>query len=203
MTDKVIGGERLVTGAPQRFVFIGWFGFGSSLAGILGGFFLGSLVDTRRFQRSLKSFILLAFAGCLISVIWFELSVRSVFYDKPVLGSTSVTIGIALTLAGLFQGAAAPLIYESVAEISYPLPESLSASVLVQWNNVTVVILLLVGSERYQVMNLLVLISIILSIIMVLFVRVTYKRKDQDAYATTDNVELNARVSNSSTVIHG
>lgn len=199
----MIGGERLVTEGSQIFVVVGWFGFGSSLAGILGGFFLGSLVDTRRFQRSLKSFILLAFAGCLISVIWFELSVRSVFYDKPILGSTSVTIGLALTLAGLFQGAAAPLIYESVAEISYPLPESLSASVLVQWNNVTVVILLLVGSERYQVMNLLVLISIMLSIIMVVFVRVTYKRKDQDAHGTIDNVELNARVSNSSTVIPG
>jgi uncharacterized membrane protein len=172
------------------------------LAGIVGGFCLGSLADTRRFQRSLKTFILIAFAGCLISVIWFELSVRSLFYDKPVLGSTSVTIGLALTLAGLFQGAAAPLIYESVAEISFPLPESLSASILVQWNNVTVVILLFVGSQRYRLMNLLVLLSIILSIIMVIFVRVTYKRKDQDTHGTTNNVELNDRVSNSFPVSH-
>lgn len=159
---------------------LGWFGFGSSLAGIVGALCLGSLADTPRFRRSLKVLILISFVGCLLSVFWFQLSVRSVFYDSSIIGSTSVTIGISLTLAGLFQGAASPLIYESLAEIMFPLPESLSASILVQWNNVACVVLLFVASGHYKLINLLVLIVIALSIVMIAFARVSYKRRNED-----------------------
>jgi 4-amino-4-deoxy-L-arabinose transferase-like glycosyltransferase len=159
---------------------LGWFGFGSSIAGIVGGLFLSSLADTRRLQHSLKTMIMILFIGCLLAIVWFELSVHTFFYDKPILPSTAATIGLSTALAGLFSGAATPLIFEACAEIMYPLPESLSASILVQWNNVVALILLFIAPNRDKLMNLLVLVVTVICIFMILFARFTYKRRDED-----------------------
>ncbi|CAF1234936.1 unnamed protein product [Rotaria sordida] len=158
----------------------GWFGFGSSIAGIVGGLFLSYLADTNRFQHSLKTFILISFIACLFSIVWFELCVHSLFYDKHILSSTALTIGLSTALAGLFSGAASPLIYEALAEIMYPLPESLSASILVQWMNVVALIFLFVAPKRDKLVNFLVLVVMIVCIILVVITRFTYKRRDED-----------------------
>ncbi|CAF4562900.1 unnamed protein product [Rotaria sp. Silwood1] len=158
----------------------GWFGFGSSMAGIVGGLCLSYLADTNRFQHSLKTLILISFIACLFSIIWFELCVHSLFYDKHILSSTALTIGLSTALAGLFSGAASPLIYEALAEIMYPLPESISASILVQWMNVVALVFLFVAPNRDKLVNFLVLVVMIACIIMVVITRFTYKRRDED-----------------------
>lgn len=109
------------------FFLLGWSSFGSIIAGIIGGLCLGALADMRRFQRSLKMFMIVSLVGCFLAIIWFELSVHTLFYDKPILCSTPGSIELAIALAGLFQGASSPIIYEALAEIMFPLPESLSA----------------------------------------------------------------------------
>ncbi|CAF1405780.1 unnamed protein product [Adineta ricciae] len=175
-----------------------WFGFAASLAGIIGALCLSALVDRPRFRRSLKSFMLICFIGCFVSVLCFQFCVRTVFSDKPLISSASILIGFSLSFAGLFQGASSPLVYETSAEIMFPLPESLSASILVQWNNIACVILLFVASQQYKLINLLVLIVIAVSILMVSFTRVTYKRQDEDSRKTAaivvQSVELDSRV---------
>ncbi len=159
---------------------LGWFGFGASIAGIIGGLFFSVLADKPRFQHSLKALIVISFVGCLLAIIWFELSVHTYFYDEPILPSTAATIGLSTALAGLFSGAGSPLVYEALAEIMYPLPESLSASILVQWINVAALILLFIAPNRDKLMNLLVLIIMFISILMIAFARFTYKRRDED-----------------------
>ncbi len=159
---------------------LGWFGFGSSLSGILGGLILSYIADTRRFQHSLKVLISLCFIACTIAIVWFELCVRSIFYDKHILSSTVATIGLSTGLAGLFSGASSSLIYEALAEIMYPLPESLSASILVQLINVVTLIFLFVAPNRGELVNFLVLAVMIACIIMVLVTRFTYRRRDED-----------------------
>jgi uncharacterized membrane protein len=124
--------------------------------------------------------MIVSLVGCFLAIIWFELSVHTFFYDKPILRSTSVSIGLSIALAGLFQGASSPIIYEALAEMMFPLPESLSALAIYQWNNVTALILLFLAPNRYKLMNLLVLIVIGISIIMVCLARVIYKRRDED-----------------------
>jgi uncharacterized membrane protein len=124
--------------------------------------------------------MIVSLIGCFLTIIWFELCVHTYFYDKPILKSTSVSIGLSIALAGLFQGASSPIIYEALAEIMFPLPESLSALAIYQWNNVTALTLLFLAPNRYKLMNLLVLIVIGISIIMVCLARVTYKRRDED-----------------------
>ena len=158
----------------------GWFGFGALIACIVGGLCLGALADTRYFHRRRKILIVLSFIGCFLAVFWFELSVHTVFYDKPILHSTSVTIGLSVAFAGLFQGAVIPVIYEAMAEIMFPLPESLSASILLQWLNVTALILLFIAPKREKLINLLVLISLGTCIIMSCLARFTYTRRDED-----------------------
>ncbi|CAF1105654.1 unnamed protein product [Adineta ricciae] len=172
--------------APEHYseTQAGWFGFAASLAGILGALCLSALVDRPRFRRSLKLFMLICFIGCFLSVLCFQFCVRTVFSDKPLVSSASILIGFSLSFAGLFQGASSPLVYESAAEIMFPLPESLSASILVQWNNIACVILLFVASQKYKLVNLLVLIVIAVAILMISFARVTYKRQDEDSRKT-------------------
>jgi hypothetical protein len=159
---------------------LGWFGFGYSIAGVVGGFVLSIIADTRRFQHSLKVLIVTSYVGCLLAIIWFELSVHTYFYDKPILPSTAVTIGLSTALVGLFHGAALPLVYEALAEIMFPLPESLSASILTQWLNVVSLVFLFIAPNRDKLMDLLVLIVVVIYILLLLFARFSYRRRDED-----------------------
>ena len=141
---------------------------------------MGYLADLRRFQHSLKILIVTVLIACIVAIVWFELSVKSIFYDKHILPSTIATIGLSTGLAGLFSGAAGPLIYEALAEIMYPLPESLSTSILVQWINVVTLIFLFVAPNREKLVNFLVLIVMVASVILILFTRFSYRRRDED-----------------------
>ncbi len=160
--------------------FSGWFGFSCSLAAIIGGLVTSTLADTRYFRRSFKSIILTMLIGCFLAVLCFQLSIRTIFYDEPIFQPSVVTIILSVTFAGLFQGSALPLIYESLAEIMFPLPESLSASVLVQLNNITALVLLFIPPDLYKLMNFFVIISIGFCILMMLSVNIDYKRRNED-----------------------
>ncbi len=118
--------------------------------------------------------------GVVMITVWFELSVHTYFYDKPILPSTAITIGLSTALIGLLANAPLPLIYEALAEIMFPMPESLSTSILVQWINVVGLILLFIAPNRSELVNLLVLIAIIACILLVFFTRFSYRRRDED-----------------------
>ena len=123
---------------------------------------------------------MVSMVACTLAIVWFELCVQSIFYNKHILSSTAVTIGLSTGLAGLFQGAASPLIYEALAEIMYPLPESISASILVQWINVVTLVFLFVAPNRGKLVNFLVLVVMVMCLILILITRFTYKRRDED-----------------------
>ena len=167
---------------PENYseVQAGWFSFASSVAGNIGGLCFAFLADTRPFHRSFKLLINMSCICCFLSVAWFLLMVHTFFYDHPIISSTSVTIGLSVGLAGLFQGAGLPLFYEALAEVMFPLPESLSASILVQWSNIISLILLFIAPNRAKLVNLLVLVVSGVCIIMISCARFTYKRRDED-----------------------
>ena len=83
-------------------------------------------------------------------------------------------------LSGLFAGAAASLVYEAVAEIMFPLPESLSASILVLGMNVVTLVFLFVAPNRDKLVNFMVLVVIVVCILAVSLTRFTYRRRDED-----------------------
>ena len=161
---------------------IGWFGFSQTIAGIIGSFIMSYVADHRRFQRSFKPLILISLILSFIFCLLFQFSVRTLFWpNKALMPSTPATIGILLSITGFFYGAGFPLFYESLAEVTHPLPESSSTSLLVQVFNLTSVIFIAIAPNRYKLMNLLVLLVIGISIIMVACTRMTYRRKDKES----------------------
>ena len=142
--------------------------------------FLSAVADRRRFQHSLKALIVTSLVSCLLAIVWFELSVSTYFYETPILPSTAATIGLSTAIIGLFSGGALPLIYEALAEIMFPLPESLSASILVEWSNVATLIFLSIAPNRSKLMNILVLAAAIICICMIVLARFSYRRRDED-----------------------
>jgi len=159
----------------------GWFGFGQSIAGIIGALAMGYVADLPRFQRSLKSLMVIALICSFIFCLLFQLSIQTIFWpDHPLLPSTVVSVGILLSIGGLFNGAGSPLIYECLAEMMHPLPESLTASIYVELFNVVSLIFVAIAPNRPKIMNLLVLLMMTIGIIMVICARVTYKRKDEE-----------------------
>jgi MFS family permease len=162
-------------------LYLGWFGFGQAIAIMVGSLTMGYIADHRRFQRSFKSLILISLILCFIICLLFQLSVRTILWpNNPIIPSSSVSIGILLSITGLFFGAAFPLFYESLAEIMHPLPESLSTSILVEFVNIVSLIFLAIAPNRYKLVNLLVLLMIGISILMVACARIKYKRKDEE-----------------------
>ncbi len=144
-----------------------------------------------RFHRSLKIMIVISYVCYFLSVGWFNLSIHTLFYDQPVLPSSAITIAFSVTLAGLFQGAASPLTYEALAEFMYPLPESLSASVLVEFINITSLTLFFIAPNRHKLMNLVVLIAIAVCILLASFTRFIYRRRDAEHRRFTTISEAN------------
>ena len=171
----------IVTNGVCHFICIGWFGFGQSIAGIIGALVMGYLADQPRFQRSLKTLILIGLICSFILCLFFQLSIRTLFWpEHPPLPSNVVSIGILLSVGGLFNGAGSAIIYECLAEMTHPLPESLTASIFVECINIVSLIFLAIAPHRYMGMNLAVLLMMAIGIIMVACARVTYKRKDAE-----------------------
>ncbi|UJR19611.1 hypothetical protein I4U23_022745 [Adineta vaga] len=158
----------------------GWFGFCTSIAEIIGGISLGILADMPRFHHSFKILILISYCCYFLSVCWFNLSIGSLLSSSKLLPSNWLTIGISVTLAGFFQGSALPLTYESIAEIMYPLPESLSASILVEFINLTTLALYFIAPNHSKLMNFIICIIIFICIILIVFTKFSYKRRDAD-----------------------
>jgi hypothetical protein len=133
-----------------------------------------------RFNRSFKMMIVVSYSCYFLSVLWFNLSIHTLFFAKRILPSNAYTIGVSVTLAGLFQGAASPLIYEALAEFLYPLPESLSASILVEVINIVSLTLFFIAPNRSELMNFIIIIIIGACIILVSLTKFFYKRRDAD-----------------------
>jgi hypothetical protein len=62
----------------------------------------------------------------------------------------------------------------------YPLPESLSASIFVEWSNVVSLSFFYIAPHHDNLMNLLVLIVMTVCILMIIFARFSYRRRDED-----------------------
>jgi len=158
----------------------GWFGFICTFCAIIGGLVTSTLADTVSFRRSFRLIIIVMLVGCFISVFAFNLFVKTIFSDKSLFESNVMTIGLCVTFAGFFQGSALPIVYESLAELMFPLPESLSASVLVQLSNLTALFVLLIPPYFYRFINFFVLISIGFCLLLMFFVNIDYKRRNED-----------------------
>ena len=69
----------------------------------------------------------------------------------------------------------------------YPLPESLSASILVQWMNMVSLLVLFIAPNRAQLINVIAFITIMTCLLMIMFARFSYQRRDEDQRRRQEN----------------
>jgi len=124
--------------------YIGITGFLCSISGSVGCILCGHIAD-KCFPKYKKGLLIIMFILATASFIWFQLSQPTTYFDEPPLSSTEYSTAANLIIAALFQGATDPLFYELAAEITYPLPEGISASMIVLIYNVATLVMLAVA----------------------------------------------------------
>ena len=126
---------------------VGFIGFGNAAAGNMAAVLAGTIMD-RCFKRKLKLGIVLGLLGTFITTLWFTLQLPCAWWgggeQDGVLPRSEFTLVLALTLAGMFQGATSPLFYELAAELIYPVKEGMSAGILVLLLNVSAAIMIFI-----------------------------------------------------------
>ena len=150
------------------------------MAAIVGGLLVGYLAD-HYFQRRFKQLLLRLLVLCIACFVWFTLSLPSTLYPsaaRPPLPSSLATIVISITAAGLFLGATAPLYFELAVELTFPLPEAVSAGIITLFNNIGAVLFLAVPPSASRSMNAIMTGTVVLTAILVSAAREAYRRSD-------------------------
>ena len=158
---------------------IGWFGFGSGVAGIIGGIVVGPILDIF-FRRRQKVLLVILTAASVICFAWFTLCLPHPpisEMNKIRIPSDTFSIVLSLCAAGFFQGACGPVFFELAAELVFPVPEATSAGLLSLVNNAACLVMLIVGTFiNTKWMNFIQTSSILFCLVLVCFVREEYKR---------------------------
>ncbi len=125
-------------------VFVGWLGFAFSIGGVLGNAGAGFIADIWFAQRY-KRFLIIVFMLSFCCFSLFTLSLDNPFVSPAPIPASPASIMIIGTLAGVFQSACDPLFYELAAEISFPLDEGTSASLIAFLFNAATLIMLFIA----------------------------------------------------------
>jgi len=156
----------------------GWFGFGSTAGTVLGAAVVGFVAD-KWFVRRMKRMLLVIWGACIALFTWFTLSLPSPAFPNPPIPSNAASIGIAVALGGLFQGAIDPPLYELAAEASFPVHESTSASLITfTWNVATLLMLFVAPHIPVEIYNTLLVSSFVLCALLTIVMREHYRRRD-------------------------
>jgi hypothetical protein len=163
---------------------IGWLSFSATVAGIIGGVVHGRMAQMVYFKTRMKSVILALIGGALLSSLWFALSVPSVLSSRPLLPENLLPIAVSLTLLGWFVGSGFPLAFELAAEMTYPLSEAVSGGMMqVLSNGIGVIFLFLAPSLKPSLMNAFMVLSALLGVLLLPFVKENYGRMDAETRA--------------------
>ncbi len=171
-------------------VFIGWLGFAFSIGGVLGNAGAGIVADIWFAQRY-KRFLIWVFLLSAACFALFTLSLDNPFISPAPIPSTQTSIMLIGTLAGVFQSACDPLFYELAAEISFPLDEGTSASLIAfLFNAATLVMLFVAPAISLTLFNTIMTATMLICALGVCVSKESYRRR-ADALARACNLALN------------
>ncbi|XP_038058418.1 solute carrier family 49 member 4 homolog [Patiria miniata] len=154
---------------------VGWIGFISNIAGMLGGLIVARLVDILggRMKAVLISLTMAAFVSC----VWYVLlSMKYISYSL-------VSVYIACIFFGLFINASFPIYFEITVEGMYPVSEGNITMVMTFVTNVVSVIFLLppmIPNLSVIWMNWLLLGSVFVCLPLLMMYKEHYNRLDED-----------------------
>jgi FLVCR family MFS transporter len=171
-------------------VFVGWLGFAFSIGGVLGNAGAGFIADIW-FPQRYKRFLILVFmlSFCCFSLI--TLSLDNPFVSPAPIPANPASIMVIGTLAGVLQSACDPLFYELAAEISFPLEEGTSASLIAFLFNVATLIMLFVAPVIHLTLfNTIMAATMLVCALGVCFSQESYSRRAA-ALSQARNVAIN------------
>eukprot|EP01083_Nonionella_stella_P071266 191317_1 len=175
----VIGSESALRLSDQN---VGIIGFIGTCAYMCGGIIIGPICD-RWFAKRLKKLLFWICIALMVCVFCLSLVVPSPFHNAYGLSEQHsveqrmLMIGILNGVCGLFVGCSLPVFYELCAEISYPVSEGSSAISLVFMENIALLVLVAMANWiSTQWFPVLLLFVCVLCVVLLLFVKETYKR---------------------------
>ncbi len=171
-------------------VFIGWLGFAFSIGGVVGNAGAGVVADIW-FVNRYKTFLIWVFMISAACFALFTLSLDNPFISPAPIPSSPASIMIIGTMAGVFQSACDPLFYELAAEISFPLEEGTSASLIAfLFNAATLIMLFVAPAISLTLFNTIMTATMLICALGVCFSKESYPRRAA-ALARTNNMAVN------------
>ena len=180
--QDMIGAQSALKLSSQS---VGILGSEGTVCCILGGVVIGCIVD-KWFAKRLKLVIMVLFIAMIVCMGLLLFVVPSPWKDKPMIlvngnGQSNerkvVVIGVLGGLSGILLGGAMPLFYELCAEVSYPVSEGSSASLLVFIENIALLLFVgLAGLISTEWQTLFVVITCVLCLVLLIFVKEKYQR---------------------------
>eukprot|EP01129_Flabellula_baltica_P012129 TRINITY_DN5427_c0_g1_i1.p1 TRINITY_DN5427_c0_g1~~TRINITY_DN5427_c0_g1_i1.p1 ORF type:complete len:438 (+),score=54.58 TRINITY_DN5427_c0_g1_i1:78-1391(+) len=161
-------------------ITIGWIGFGNVCGGVIGSFAVGFLGDSFFKKKFKLLFLILLLSGTILAV-FFTISFPSLLSESPLIELPGFAVIIMIILSGIFLFSASPLAVELAVEITYPVSEGTSASLLT-WSMNLFNLLFLVITPKFQSswINSFFLCSLLFCFILTLFVKEKYNRSNID-----------------------
>ncbi|KAL4237807.1 Solute carrier 49 member 4 [Mactra antiquata] len=114
----------------------GWLGFSACVSGAVGGLIIGRIVSS--FQQRMKQFILCLYGATLLTIVWLECMINEF------IPSSTVMVGVAVALLGVFMNGVFALSYEVACETAYPIHEGVIGTWLTFILNLVSVLFLMI-----------------------------------------------------------
>lgn len=164
--------------------FVGWCGFASSLASVAGNVIAGIVGDVF-FPLHQKHLLIATYLLSALFYGLFTLSLPSPFSENGVIPRSAVSMVIVPSIAGFFQSACDPLLYELAAEMSYPIPEGTSAGfITLLFNAATLAMLFIAPAISLNYFNSIMCATMLAGGIATVFVPVVLRRRMHEQSAT-------------------
>ncbi|KAL4237808.1 Solute carrier 49 member 4 [Mactra antiquata] len=153
----------------------GWFGFSSCVGGAVGGLIIGGIASN--FQQRMKWFILSMFGATILTMVWLICLVNKI------ISPSTIMVGIAVTLLGIFSNNVLALSYEVACETGYPIHEGVIGTLLtfvINAGSVLFLMVQLIPNIGTDWMTWTLLGSFIMGFILLLTLKEKYKRFEID-----------------------
>ncbi|GFO30328.1 disrupted in renal carcinoma protein 2 homolog [Plakobranchus ocellatus] len=153
----------------------GWMDFYATIGGCISGLLISRFADL--FTRQMKVFLLVFYFLAAASMLWFSLLVAGVLPFDVGMAYAAMVIG------GVFLDGGAPLFFELVIEVSYPVGEGVTSGCLQMicaGAGVVFLSLVQIQSIGKDWMNWLFTACITLAIPLLFFIKTNYGRADID-----------------------
>ena len=181
----------------------GWLSFAGSLMVSLGGLAIGPVAV--KWNRQLRRIILILSAITIIFAGWFLMSTESIFQHDPIIPESNVYLmGVTLGITGFMVGATSPLAFEFGAELTYPIPESLSGGCFIFVQNASGLIFLFVAPHvSGAVMTAIMFGTMVMCTVLIIPIKERYGRMDaEDGIITINDNNDNSSILSSTDLSH-